>query len=326
MNPIVIVLVFLTVVLGAEGLFLTIRAHRRADPSRARARLRVLAGSLQADVADQRGARSSIVRGIGVGRRSLAALAMQLVPRREPLELLLYRAGTPLSLQRFVLVSAAFAAGGWLVAGALVDDMRIGSIALGAGLVPWLAVRNIASKRMAEFESQFPDALELLTRAMRAGHSLGIGFQLVGEELADPVASEFAQVAEEIKFGLDVRQALANLAHRIDVPDLPYFVAAILIQRETGGNLAELLERLGTLVRDRAKFYGKLRALTSQGRMSATVLALWPGITVALLMVVHPTYIQPMLETTSGHLAMVASAVLVVAGYVIARRLATVEV
>jgi tight adherence protein B len=179
---------------------------------------------------------------------------------------------------------------------------------------------------MAEFESQFPDALELLTRAMRAGHSLGIGFQLVGEELADPVGSEFAQVAEEIKFGLDVRQALANLAHRMDIPDLPYFVAAILIQRETGGNLAELLERLGTLVRDRAKFHGKLRALTSQGRMSATVLALWPAVTVALLIVVHPTYIQPMLETTSGHIAMLASAVLVTAGYLLARKLATVEV
>jgi tight adherence protein B len=326
MNPIVIVLVFLTVVLGAEGLYLTIRGNRRADPSRVRARLRRLAGNLQAEIGDQRGNRSSIVRGIGAGRRSLASLAMQLVPKRETLELLLYRAGMPISMHRFLIVSAVLAVAGWMVASALTDDMRLGSIALGACLVPWLVVRRIASKRMAEFESQFPDALELLTRAMRAGHSLGIGFQLVGEELADPVGSEFAQVAEEIKFGLDVRQALANLAHRMDIPDLPYFVAAILIQRETGGNLAELLERLGTLVRERAKFHGKLRALTAQGRMSAGVLALWPGVTVGLLIVVHPTYVQPMLETTSGHLAMLALAVLVTAGYLIARRLATVEV
>ena len=225
-----------------------------------------------------------------------------------------------------MLASAVLAVAGWLVASALTDDMRLGSIALGAGLVPWLAVRRIASKRTAEFESQFPEALELLSRAMRAGHSLGIGFQLVGEEFADPIGNEFGLVAEEIKFGLDVRQALSNLAHRVDIPDLPYFVAAVLIQRETGGNLAELLERLGILVRERAKFHGKLHALTSQGRMTATVLALWPGITVGLLMVVHPTYVAPMLETTTGHIAMLASAVLVTAGYLVARRLAVVEV
>lgn len=326
MNPILIVLVFLAAVLGAEGLYLIIQGRARADRSRVRTRLRVLAGSLQAQVGDARGTRNSIVRGIGAGRRSLASLVMRLVPRRETLELLLYRAGTPLSIYRFVLISAVFAVAGWLVASALTNDMRIGSIALCAGLVPWLAVRRIASKRTAEFESQFPEALELLTRAMRAGHSLGIGFQLVGEEFADPIGNEFGLVAEEIKFGLDVRQALANLAHRIDIPDLPYFVAAVLIQRETGGNLAELLERLGTLVRERAKFHGKLSALTAQGRMTATVLALWPGITVGLLMVVHPTYVQPMLETRTGHLAMLASAVLVTVGYLMARRLAVVQV
>ena len=164
MNPIVIVLVFLTVVLGAEGLYLTIRGNRRADPSRVRARLRRLAGNLQAEIGDQRGNRSSIVRGIGAGRRSLASLAMQLVPRRETLEILLYRAGMPISMHRFVLVSAVFAAAGWMGASALTDDMRLGSIGLGACLVPWLVVRRIASKRMAEFESQFPDALSYFFR------------------------------------------------------------------------------------------------------------------------------------------------------------------
>ena len=326
MSPILIVLVFLTVVLGAEGLYLIMLGRRSVNRSRVRTRLRVLAGNLQADLSDQGGTRSSIVRGMGAGRRSLANLVTQLVPRRETLELLLYRAGTPLSLHRFIVVSVVFAVGGWIVASVFTSDVRIGSIALVAGLVPWLVVRHVAGKRMAEFERQFPEALELLTRAMRAGHSLGIGFQLVGDEFADPIGNEFTLVAEEIKFGLDVRQALSNLAHRIDFSDLPYFVTAVLIQRETGGNLAELLERLGTLIRDRAKFHGKLDALTSQGRMSATVLALWPAITVGLLMVVHPTYIQPMFESPTGHLALVVSALLVTAGYLLARRLALVEV
>jgi tight adherence protein B len=326
MSPIVIVLAFLTTVLAAEGLYLMAQARRRANPSRVRARLRVLAGYLQAQDFDPRGPRNSLVRGFEVGRRSLGNLVLQLVPKREVLELLLYRAGTPLSAFRFLLTSMVLAVGGWLVASALTNDVRLGSMGLGAGLVPWLALRQIANRRMAAFEAQFPDALELLTRAMRAGHSLGVGFQLVGEEMGDPIAIEFAQVAEEVKFGLDIRRALANLAYRIDVPDLPYFVAAVLIQRETGGNLAELLEKLGTLIRERAKFHGKLRALTSQGRLSATVLALWPGVTVGLLVIFHPFYVQPLLETTEGHIALLASAGLVGAGYLIARQLAKVQV
>jgi tight adherence protein B len=325
MSPIVIVLVFLTTVLAAEGLYFMAQGRRRANPSRVRARLRVLAGNLQAQDFDPREPRNSLVRGFGVKRRSLGNLVLQLVPKREALDLLLYRAGTPFSAFRFLLVSIVLAVGGWLVASALTNDARLGSIGLGAGFVPWLALRQIASRRMAAFEAQFPDALELLTRAMRAGHSLGVGFQLVGEEMGDPIASEFAQVSEEIKFGLDVRRALANLAHRIDVPDLPYFVAAVLIQRETGGNLAELLEKLGALVRERAKFHGKLRALTAQGRLAATVLALWPGVTVGLLIFIHPFYVQPLLETTTGHIALLGSAGLVGAGYLIARQLAKVK-
>jgi tight adherence protein B len=325
MDPIIAVMVFLATVLAIEGVYLVVQGKRRSDPTRARSRLRALAGHLQAEVGDSSGP-SSLIRELGAKRKSFLDLVVRKMPKRETIELLLYRAGSQMSVQRFLLLSAVLAGAGWIASSTLLRDVLLGVVALLAGFLPWLVLARVASKRMQLFEDQFPEALELLTRAMRAGHSLGVGLQLVGEEMPDPVGPEFAQVSEEIKFGLDVRQALANMAHRIDTPDLPYFVAAVLIQRETGGNLAELLERLGTLVRDRTKFHGKLRALTSQGRLSALVLALWPGITVGMLIVIHPTYVAPMLEDPRGHVALMVSAVLVAGGYLMARRLATVEV
>ncbi len=325
MEPIFLVLVFLTVVLAAEGLFNLVSSSRGSDQqSRARRRLKMLAGRLQAvEVAAQEG---SILRGMDDARRTFGDFFLSLLPNRKSLELLLYRAGVPMTPGRFLSTSALLTVGGWLVLSALRNDPGVGLLGLSAGLVPWFVVRGMASKRMRQFEAQLPEGLELLTRALRAGHSLGTGFHLVGEEMADPLGVEFAQVAEEIKFGLDIRGALMNLAHRIDSPDVPYFVTAVLIQRETGGNLAELLDNLGNLVRERAKFHGKLRAITSQGRMTAAILAIWPAVTVALLVWTHPKYIQPLLETSTGHMALLIAAVLCVVGYLIARRLADVRV
>ncbi len=117
-----------------------------------------------------------------------------------------------------------------------------------------------------------------------------------------------------------------NLGSRVDSLDLPYFITAILIQRETGGNLAELLDNLGAMLRERAKFHGKLRAMTSQGRLTAGVLAIWPPITIGLVMFTGSDYLDPLFETPQGHLALGACAVLTAVGYGIARRLAEVEV
>jgi tight adherence protein B len=295
MDPFIAVLVFVATTLAIEGVYLVVQGQRRSDPGRVRSRLRTLAGHLQAEVPDSSGG-GSLIRELGASRKSIVDLLLRQIPKRDTIDLLLYRAGSPMTTQRFIVVSGALAGGAWVASSVLLNDVFLGAVALLAGLLPWGVLARAARKRTELFEEQFPEALELLTRAMRAGHSMGVGLQLVGEEMPEPAGVEFAQVAEEIKFGLDVRQALANLAHRIDSADLPYFVAAVLIQRETGGNLAELLERLGTLVRDRSKFHGKLRALTSQGRLSATVLALWPAITVGMLIVVHPTYVAPMLE------------------------------
>jgi tight adherence protein B len=149
---------------------------------------------------------------------------------------------------------------------------------------------------------------------------------MVGQEIADPVGTEFTHIAEEVKLGQDIRSALAGLVYRINTPDLPFFVTAISIQRETGGNLAEVLEKLGHVIRERFKLYAKVRALTAIGRASANLLAVWPAVMVGGLYLVNPDYVAPLWEEQAGHLMVVAALALVAVGYVICRRMAIVRV
>jgi tight adherence protein B len=191
-------------------------------------------------------------------------------------------------------------------------------------------VARLRTQRLHKFEEQFPEALDLITRAMRAGHSLTFGFQMVGDEMPDPIASEFAQVSEEIKLGRELKVALGNLVYRVEGGDLPFFVTAITIQRETGGNLSEVLEKLGKLIRDRFALYGKVRALTAIGKASANLLAAMP-ITLVLLLYScggegGRSYVEPLYSTTPGMILAASAMGLVVVGYLLCRRLAQIEV
>jgi tight adherence protein B len=311
MHFMIYVLFFLTALLGLEGMAALLR-RRRADPNRVRERLRTLASRVSKAEAAADG---SILRGHG-GLR-LASLGR--------LELRLYRAGGSLTVSRFLTLSALLAAAGFVGLLTLTEDPWRSAPALLPGLLPWLWISRKASKRMRRFEEQLPDALELLTRSMRAGHALATGFQLVGEELADPISTEFGLVAEEIRLGLDVRDALENLMHRIDNPDLPYFATAVLIQRQTGGNLAELLDKLGSLLRERAQFSGRVRALTAQGRGAATFLALWLPCIIVVIWLLAPEYLMPLIENSWGHAALAGAIGLDLLAYIMALRIADVQ-
>jgi tight adherence protein B len=194
------------------------------------------------------------------------------------------------------------------------------------GFAPWFNTGRLGHKRTLEFEKQFPNALELLIRALRAGHSLNLGLQMVGEELPDPIGSEFAQVAEEIHLGNDVQSALANLAFRVDSVDLPFFVVAVTIQQETGSNLAEVLENLAQVIRERFKIHGKVRSLTAMGRGSANLLAVWPLVMVGSLYTVNRSYIAPLWETEGGHTMALIAAIMIAVGYFLCRKMATIRV
>lgn len=308
MQFMIFVLYFVAALLALEGMTTLLR--KRADPARVRTRLEALASRV-AKVEFSEG--GSILRTRGG------------LPSLHTLELLLYRAGMTIGVGRFLAVSAIF--GGVCFGTVLLttQDPFRGVPALLPALLPWVWVRRKASKRMKSFHEQLPDSLALITRSMRSGHSLVAGFQLVGEELSDPISTEFSIVSEEVRLGLEVRDALANLMHRIDNEDLPYLATAVLIQRQTGGNLAELLDRLSSLLRERAQFSGRVRALTAQGRGAATFLALWMPFIIGVVWLVAPGYLVPLLETGWGRATLAGAFGLDVLAYFLARRIADVE-
>jgi tight adherence protein B len=317
MLPMFYVLIFLAVILAVEGLA-SLTGRGKADARRVKKRLESLSptrgGIRQSD--------GSVVR-----RQDADDWLSRLLhgaPTGASFELLLYRAGMPTTMMRFLIFTALLGGLGYLALTALADPVR-GSLGILAAAIPWLVVRNMAKKRMRRFEEQLPEGLELLTRSLRAGHGLGSGFHLVGEELDDPIGTEFALVAEEVRFGLDMRDALDNLEHRVDNQDLPYFTTAVLIQRQTGGNLTELLDKLSALLRLRTQFHGKVRALTAQGRGAAAFLACWLPFITAVVWYTSPTYLEPLFENSWGHAVLAAAAAMNVAGYWIARRIADVQ-
>ena len=319
-EPLIYVLVFVATFLAGEGLLLLLADRRRAR--RAEERLRKNAAGLQAPEVD---GEATLLRQDKSGGPLLQRLAA-LVPGRETLRLQLYRAGISTPPIRFLLLCVSISAAG-LVVGTVVWPNPGAALLLGLlGLLPWVQVNRAAAKRTKLFEEQFPEALELLTRALRAGHALTFAFQLVGDEMADPIGSEFGQLAEEVKFGQEIRVALANLTYRVGVDDLAYFSTAVLVQRETGGNLAELLDNLGYVIRDRFKLFGKVRSLTAVGKATANILGLWPLLMVGGLSLVGADFVHALWETKTGRTLAGIGTVMVVIGYVLCRRAAVIRV
>jgi tight adherence protein B len=177
-----------------------------------------------------------------------------------------------------------------------------------AAVLPVLHIMHLRAKRIQQMESQLPDAVDMIARALRAGHSFSGALGMVGQEMKAPIAPEFRTTFEEINYGIALDEAMTNLAIRVPVGDLRYFVIAVLIQRESGGNLAEILDTIGNMVRERLKLFAKIRVLSAEGRMSAWVLGLLPFATGGMILVVNPDFMKVLWEDPIG-LKMVGAAV-----------------
>jgi tight adherence protein B len=188
----------------------------------------------------------------------------------------------------------------------------------------WLS-RKI-SNRLKRFQEQLPDAIDMMVSSMKAGYSFQAAMKFIGEEIADPLGPEFARFYEEQRLGMDVRTALITLQHRIDSLDLKMFVTAILIQRETGGNLGEVLEKISSLMRERAAIKGEIETLTAESKLSARILGALPFVVFAAVSVLNPGFLKPMLETAAGPWVLFAATCSVVLGYTIMMRIADVDI
>jgi tight adherence protein B len=166
----------------------------------------------------------------------------------------------------------------------------------------------------------------LLSQALRAGHSLASGMQLVATEKSDPAGTEFGRVFQEQNLGLTIEEALKNLAERMDVLDVRFFVTAVLIQRQTGGDLAEVLDKIGSIIRDRIKLHGTVKALTAEGRLSGYVLLALPVVVFVAMLRVNPDYAMVLLENPQGQMMLTTAIVMQLMGWAMIKKIINIKV
>ena len=237
------------------------------------------------------------------------------------------RAGNILLL--CVVSAVVFGVIGYLVAGSLPPNQALLFVLVGVvlgGTFPYSYASYRRTKRFQKFEELFPNAIDTLARAVRAGHAFTTALELIANEISEPIASEFRKLFEEQKFGLPVRDALMNLASRVPLVDVKFFVTAVMLQRETGGNLAEILDNLSYVIRERFKIMRQVRVYTAQGRLTMMLLMGLPPIIVVVMLTTNPAFIRPLFADPIGHTLVVAGIVLQTIGYFVIRKIIQIQV
>ncbi len=192
--------------------------------------------------------------------------------------------------------------------------------------IPYAYASHMRTKRFQKFEEKFPEAIDTLARAVRAGHAFTTALEMIANEVSEPVAGEFRQLYEEQKFGLPVRDALLNLAARVPLVDVKFFVTAVMLQRETGGNLAEILDNLSYVIRERFKILRQVRVHTAQGRLTMVLLMALPPTVVVVMQLLNPNFIRPLFTDPIGHALIVGGITLQTLGYFFIRRIIRIQV
>lgn len=321
MNIVISIGLFITVVLLLEGLFYFYRSS--LSPEARRIQQRVRRGEIRATVTkDIKILRSRNLSGVASFRKVLESSA-----QINFIERLLRQADSQLSVGVFLLLSALLGISGIMVFN-FFSIYLLAAVGVGVlmACMPLVMLLRQRKKRFALFERQLPDALDLISRALRAGHSLSVGMNMIGEELAAPIGSEFERTVQEISFGVPTQEALGNLCTRIDSLELKFFVTALLVQWETGGNLIEILETISDLIRQRFELLSKVRSLSAEGRLSAIILFGMPIVLAGVISLVNPDYIIIMTEDPIGQGMLACGAFLMILGGIITKRMVNIDV
>ena len=290
------VLAFLAVVLSIEGVYLFWSSHHGKSVKRMDERIRALSagGSVSSE-------QLSILKQRMLSDSPFITSLLLRMPRVHALDRQLQQSGLKWSVARFIAYTVLCGFAGAFAGFVLhAPALLCGVLAILAGLLPTTVLRRKRARRVVQLERQLPDAADLIARALRAGHSFPAALGMVGEELPEPLGGEFALVFDEINYGVSMNDALLNMVSRVPVEDLRYFVIAVLIQREAGGNLAEILGSISGIIRDRLKLLGKVRVLSAEGRLSAWVLGVLPFAILGLLTVLNPGYISVFWKDPAG--------------------------
>ena len=290
-----IILGFVAVVLLLEGAFVYWNDTKSPEVRRVEQRLRAMSAGGQVE-----GGGRLFKQRMLSNTPALQQLLLKM-PRAGQLDRLLQQAGKSTTVSHLLTVCLLLMLGG-LIAGLLLRWSWPIMLLASAGLavLPFLQLLRSRTKRLRLVESQLPDAMDLMSRALRAGHAFASALSMIGTEAQEPIAGEFKITSDEIGFGISIDNALNNLATRVPSPDMRYFVMAVVIQRETGGNLAELLGKLAELVRERFKLFAKVRVLAAEGKLSAWILTALPFCVAGAIQVMNPEYLSVLFTDVMG--------------------------
>lgn len=283
-----IVLLFVAVALALEGVYEY--WNSRHGPVARRVDSRIRAVSAGGQVSKEQ---LSILKARMLGGSTWSGQLMLHIPRVHAIDLFLQQSGLTWTVARLIGTCAVMPPLALFLCSLFDVPLMLSLLAaLFCALLPVAYVKRRRDKRVRQLERQLPDVCDMLSRALRSGHAFTGAIDMVGNEFPEPMSGEFRITFDEINYGVSISEALTNLATRVPIRDLRYFVIAVLIQRETGGNLSEVLDSIAALIRERARLFDKVRVLSAEGRMSAWVLGLLPFITALLLMLINPGFMD----------------------------------
>ena len=318
MSPISVFLILLVAIFATLAYF--------TEPSEEEKRVQQRLGSLSRPAMDGEEDRTDIVRQVTFSRIGWLDRYLRQNTRALQLQLYLEQAKLPWTVGRFFFYSACMMLVGAVIGNWWIPVGFVGWIpGLALGAVPLVYVLVKRAQRFRQFNMQLPDAIDLIARALRAGHSLPSALVTVAEESPDPLGPEFQRCADEMNFGMPFREAMYNFFTRFPIQDLQFLISAILIQRETGGNLPELLDKTAGVLRARIHLQQKVRVHTAQGRMTGAVLIAMPFVAFVLLNLIRPGYTAPLFESELGHKMVYITLASMTVGAIVIRRIIQVK-
>jgi tight adherence protein B len=314
-------LIFTAVALLIAGIYLSWHSTKSPEAERVARRLRNVMGSEGSELA------VSITKERLLSRDPKLHALLQNLPGVAALDRLLLQSGRSWYVARLAGFMLAAALIGWIVAAVVSLPWWLQPfLAAAFAALPVAEVNHAKSKRLLQVEQQLPDALDMMGRAMRAGHAFPTALKMVADEMGAPIAGEFRMVFDEVNFGVAMQTALMNMAQRVPSTDLHYFVVAVLIQRETGGNLTELLTSISKIIRDRIKLLGQVRVMSAEGKMSAWVLGGLPFAVGGMMYISNPDFLMLLFTDPTGRKMVGVAAVLMVLGFFAIRKISHIRV
>jgi tight adherence protein B len=316
-----VVFLFAAVILAIEGIYLWWVGTRGAAAQRIARRLQIMAGT------GGRAERISILKQRRFSHHDGLDQLLHRWPLAHRIDQLLVQSGTRLVVEQcFAFSAAALMLGMTIVIRWPVPLLARIVVACVFAFLPYMWLRRQRTRRLIKIEEQLPEAADFIARALRAGHSFTNVLQIVGTELPEPLSGEFRLAREEINYGVPMSEALHNMAERIPLTDLRYLIIAVLIQRESGGNLAEILGNISQIIRARLKLAAQVRVLSAEGRMSAWILGALPFVVLALMLVVNPKYISLLWTDPTGIKLLWVAAGMIVLGVLWLRRVIHIRI